>query len=95
MIFIHISAYSYWSTFQRLDFSYTIYKNSVRTSQETHYISVTKINWSILFRRTIALCCENHEKHIHTLRGQYAVCGMFIWNVEFPPIYKALEPRQL
>jgi hypothetical protein len=28
---------------------YTLYTNSVRTSEETHYVSATKINWLMLF----------------------------------------------
>jgi hypothetical protein len=32
-----------------------IYKNSVRTSQETHYISATKTNRLVLFREIIAV----------------------------------------
>jgi hypothetical protein len=33
----------------------TIYKNSVRTSQETHYVSATKPERLMLFRETVAL----------------------------------------
>jgi hypothetical protein len=35
-----------------------IYKNSVRTSQETHYVSSTKSNRLMLFRETVAVYCE-------------------------------------
>jgi hypothetical protein len=37
-----------------------MYKNSVRTSQETHYISATKHNRLMLFGETVAVYCENH-----------------------------------
>jgi hypothetical protein len=38
--------------------SYT-YKNSFRTSQETHYVSGTETNRLMLFWGRIAVCCEN------------------------------------
>jgi hypothetical protein len=49
-----------------------VYINSVRTSQETHYVSVTKPSQLMLFREMIAVCCENHTEHIDTLCGQNA-----------------------
>jgi hypothetical protein len=48
---------------------YIVYKNSVRTSQETHYVSATRTNRSMLFRETIAVYSENHTEHINTLYG--------------------------
>jgi hypothetical protein len=44
-----------------------IYKNSVRTSQETHYVSTTKPNRLMLFRETVAVYCENHTEHKYVL----------------------------
>jgi hypothetical protein len=41
--------------------------NSVRTSQETHYVSATKPNRLMLFRKTVAVYCEKHTGHINTL----------------------------
>jgi hypothetical protein len=38
-------------------------ENSVRTSQETHYVSATKPNRLMLFRETVAVYCENHTEH--------------------------------
>jgi hypothetical protein len=38
---------------------YFIYENSVRTSQETHYVSTTKTNRLMLFREIFAVYCEN------------------------------------
>jgi hypothetical protein len=49
-------------------------KNSIRTSQEIHSISISKTNRLMLFREIIATYCENHMEHIITLCGQ---------NVEF------------
>jgi hypothetical protein len=44
-----------------------LYKNSVRTSQETRHVSPTKTNRLMLFRETVAVCCENHMEHTDTL----------------------------
>jgi hypothetical protein len=49
-----------------------IYKNSVRTSQETHYVSAKKPNRLMLFRERVAVYCENHMEHTDTLCGQNA-----------------------
>jgi hypothetical protein len=48
----------------------TIYKNSVRTSQGTHYVSATEPNRLMLFEETVAVYCEKHTEHINTLCGQ-------------------------
>jgi hypothetical protein len=54
---------------------YTVWaENSVRTSQEAHYVSATKPNRLMLFRETVAVYCENHTEHTSTL------CGL---NAEF------------
>jgi hypothetical protein len=45
---------------------------SVRTSQETHYVSATEPNRLMLFGETVAVYCENHTEHINTLCGQNA-----------------------
>jgi hypothetical protein len=49
-------------------------KKSVRTSQETCYVSATKPNRLLLFREELTVYCENHMEHTNTLCGQ---------NVEF------------
>jgi hypothetical protein len=46
--------------------------NSVRTSQETHYVTATKPNRLMPFKETVAVYCENHMEHINTLCGQNA-----------------------
>jgi hypothetical protein len=33
----------------------------------TYYLSTVMTNWLILFREIIAICSENHTKHINTL----------------------------
>jgi hypothetical protein len=46
-----------------------MYKNSVRTPQETHYISTTKTYRLMLFRETNTLYCENHTERTNTFLG--------------------------
>lgn len=41
--------------------------HSVCTSQGTHFLSATKTTWSMLFRETVAVYCENHTKCLNTL----------------------------
>jgi hypothetical protein len=49
-----------------------ICKISVRTSQETHSVSVTKMNRLKLFKETIAVFYENGTKHTNTFCRQNA-----------------------
>jgi hypothetical protein len=49
-----------------------VYRNPVRTSQETRYFTATKPNWLMLFRGTVAVYCENQMEHTNTLYGQNA-----------------------
>jgi hypothetical protein len=50
---------------------YTLWaENSVRTSQETHYVSATKPNRLMLLKETVAVYCENHTEHTNTLCEQ-------------------------
>jgi hypothetical protein len=65
-------------TLERQNFLQIVYKNSVRTSQETHYVSATKPNWLMLFGETIAVYLESHIKHKNTLCEQNAE----FWYVE-------------
>jgi hypothetical protein len=37
--------------------------DTVRTSQETHYVSATKPNRLMLFGETVSVYRENHTKH--------------------------------
>jgi hypothetical protein len=45
---------------------------SIRTSQETHYVSATEPKRLMSFRKKNAVYCENHMKHMNTLCGQNA-----------------------
>jgi hypothetical protein len=51
---------------------YIIYKNSVRTSPETQYVTTTKPNQLMLFRETVTVYCENHMEHTDTFCGENA-----------------------
>jgi hypothetical protein len=64
------------SEYGRITFSSSaiiLFKNPVRTSQETHYVSTAKRNWLMLFGETIAVYCENHTEHIYTLCEQSGI----------------------
>jgi hypothetical protein len=60
------------SVFLKTEFLLNIYTNPVRTSQETHYVSITKPNRLMLFGETVAVYCENRTEHTDTLCGQNA-----------------------
>jgi hypothetical protein len=49
-----------------------MYKDSIRISQETRYISSTKHKGLFLFTEKIAAYRENHKKHTNTLCGKNA-----------------------
>jgi hypothetical protein len=49
-----------------------IFKNSVRTSKRTPHFTITKINWLMLFKETVAVYSENHTNPINT---KYSVTG--------------------
>jgi hypothetical protein len=55
-----------------------IYTNSVRTSQEAHYVSATEPNRLMVFGETVAVYCENHTEHINTFCRQNAE----IWYIK-------------
>jgi hypothetical protein len=45
---------------------YILFKNSVRTSKRTPHVTITTINWLMLFKEIIAIYSENHVKPINT-----------------------------
>jgi hypothetical protein len=49
--------------------NHTEHKDTVRTSQETHYISTTEPNRLMLFGETVAADRENHTEHINVKCG--------------------------
>jgi hypothetical protein len=46
--------------------NHTEHTDTVRTSQETHYVSATETNRLMQFRLTVAVYCENRTKHPDT-----------------------------
>jgi hypothetical protein len=50
------------------EFLPNIYKNSVRISKETRYISTTEPNRLMLFGETFAVYYENHTEHTNFVR---------------------------
>jgi hypothetical protein len=48
--------------------NHTEHTDTVRTSQETHYVSATEPNRLMLFRETVGVYCENHTEHTDTVR---------------------------
>jgi hypothetical protein len=49
-----------------------MYISSVRTSQETYFVSVVRISRLMQLRIIIAVYCENHIKYKNVIRGQNA-----------------------
>jgi hypothetical protein len=43
--------------------NHTEHTDTVRTSQETHFVSATEPNRLMLFGKTVAVYCEPYEKH--------------------------------
>jgi hypothetical protein len=50
--------------------NHTDHTDTVRTSQETHYVSTTEPNRLMLFGETVAVYCKNHTEHTHVLSVQ-------------------------
>jgi hypothetical protein len=67
----------------------SIYKNSVRTSQETDYISDTETNLLMLFMETVAVYCENYTEDTNTLCGQMA--EIFFFFVKAGGTYEGVD----
>jgi hypothetical protein len=47
--------------------NHTEHTDTVRTSQEAHYVSATEPNRLMPLRETVAVYCEYHTEHLHTL----------------------------
>jgi translation initiation factor IF-1 len=50
--------------------NHTEHTDTVRTSQETYYVSVTAHNRLMLFGEAVAVYCESQVKRINTLCGK-------------------------
>jgi hypothetical protein len=64
-----------------------IHKNSNNRSQETHYLSSTKIRRILQFSEEVALCCGNSTKHTDIFYVQNAE----IWYVIAGGTYTSTE----
>jgi hypothetical protein len=64
-------------------------QSSVRTYQETHYVSATKPNRLMLFREIIAVYCENHTERTNTLCGEIAEFSSYLPGNTLRLRYKA------
>jgi thioredoxin-related protein len=53
---------------------HTEHTDTVRTSQETYYVSATEINQLMLFEETVAVYCEKHTEHTDTVRTSQETC---------------------
>jgi hypothetical protein len=45
--------------------------HTVRTSQETHYVSATEPKELMLFGETVAVYCDNHTEHMYSLWTEF------------------------
>jgi hypothetical protein len=64
--------------------NHTEHTDTVRTSQETHYVSATEPNRLMLFVETVTVFCENHMEHTDTVRTSQQT-----------PYVSATEPSRL
>jgi hypothetical protein len=46
--------------------AWVIFKNSACIAKKTQHLTITKINWFMLFKDIIAAYTENHMKNINT-----------------------------
>jgi thioredoxin-related protein len=58
--------------------NHTEQTDTVRTSQETHYVSIRDTNRLMLFGETVAVYCEKHTEHINAPLRQKAVIVIVI-----------------
>jgi hypothetical protein len=49
---------------------FIVYKDPVRTAQETHSVSVIQTSQLMLYKEIMAVCSQIHTKHTNTLCGQ-------------------------
>jgi hypothetical protein len=69
IMFVKVTVLSIWGALSDESTDIKLYKDPVRTSQEINYVSATKPNRLMLFRETVAVCCEKHTEHTDTLCG--------------------------
>jgi hypothetical protein len=57
----------------------TEHTDTVRTSQETRYVSAAKPNRLMLCGETVAVCCENRMEHRYTVRTSQGTHRYIVW----------------
>jgi hypothetical protein len=62
--------------------NHTEHTDTVRTWQETQYISTTEPNRLMLFGEPVAVYCEDHTEHTDTLCVQNAELWYVWWELE-------------
>jgi hypothetical protein len=74
--------------------NHTEHTDTVRTSQETHYVSATETNRLMLFGETDIAYCENHTEHTDTLTYIHLPSGtqyiMYLWPIFYDLFYDAV-----
>jgi hypothetical protein len=61
---------------------HTSYMKSIRTSQETHHVTVTETNWLMMFRETVAVYCENStQKHSVGRKKSFSMLKQVVYRV--------------
>jgi hypothetical protein len=72
LAYIHFLNIAHFATFNppKPKFVLIIFKHSVRTLKRTQQVSITKINWLLLFGKIIAVYSERDTKPINTLCGK-------------------------
>jgi hypothetical protein len=69
---------------------YLIFKTSGPTSERTPHITITKVNWLMLFREIIGVYTENNKKPINTL------CTVTDWWYIYLPLgFKGIKTRSV
>jgi hypothetical protein len=58
--------------------NHTEHTDTVRTSQETHYVSLTENNLLMMFMETVADCCKKHTENTDTMSAEYIFFLMLI-----------------
>jgi hypothetical protein len=62
-----------------------MHENTVRTSKKTHRVSITTVNWEMLFGEIIAVYSENHTKPMNSVGKKKQLvgvkaCGTYIYH---------------
>jgi hypothetical protein len=58
--------------------NYTEHTGTVRTLQQTHYVSATETKWLVLFGKTVVVYCEKHTELTDTVRTSQETHYVFV-----------------